>query len=41
MNPPKMFAFKICGDKLLFVGGQSGPEWEEAVVVYSWCPTWC
>ncbi|AES60281.1 hypothetical protein MtrunA17_Chr1g0167701 [Medicago truncatula] len=34
----KCLAFKICGDKLLFVGGQSGPEGEEAVVVYYWRP---
>jgi len=34
----KCLAFKTSGDKLLFVDGQSGPEGEEAVVVYSWCP---
>ncbi|XP_031247303.1 F-box/kelch-repeat protein At5g60570 [Pistacia vera] len=30
-------AFKACGDKLLVVGGQRGPE-GEAIVLNSWCP---
>jgi len=30
-------AFKACGEKLLVVGGQRGPE-GEAVVLNSWCP---
>ncbi|XP_061376675.1 F-box/kelch-repeat protein At5g60570 isoform X1 [Gastrolobium bilobum] len=30
-------AFKACGDQLLVVGGQRGPE-GEAIVLNSWCP---
>ncbi|KAF7805576.1 F-box/kelch-repeat protein [Senna tora] len=31
-------AFKACGERLLVVGGQRGPE-GEAIVLNSWCPT--
>ncbi|KAJ4726018.1 F-box/kelch-repeat protein [Melia azedarach] len=30
-------AFKACGDEILVVGGQKGPE-GEAIVLNSWCP---